>query len=264
MKVRGPRYLAWRGAWGIRRTPVLISIGEDCRTSRSFAAILKRIWNTDRAAESSSSRQLLQQRQCLLNNPRFCVEMRRQADTRAALRTDHLLLFQLTEQRRIVPAIQAEGQNSGALLAVHCAVQVRTRDFSQPIQQPLYAFLQGALDRRHAYFFQQRKAGFQRHRTEHVRAAAFKTPSALGGFPAGALVVAGMFEHMPAVFMQLELRTQVAAAIEHPKAFRAEQPFMAVGHGKGALAGLHIEGQGAELLDRIDAQQHAARRAALA
>jgi hypothetical protein len=33
---------------------------------------------------------------------------------------------------------------------------------------------------------------------------------------------------------------------------------MAIGHGEGALAGLGIEGQGTQLLDRIDTEQYAA------
>src|SRR3990167_2872195 len=39
---------------------------------------------------------------------------------------------------------------------------------------------------------------------------------------------------------------------------------MSIGHGEGALAGLDIEGQGAELLDRIDAEQYTALPTAMA
>jgi hypothetical protein len=71
-------------------------------------------------------------------------------------------------------------------------------------------------------------------------------------------------QHVPAVFVQLKLLAQISAAIEDPQAFRAEHPLVAVGHGEGAVAGLGVEGQGTQLLDGIDAQQHALGVAALA
>ena len=56
--------------------------------------------------------------------------------------------------------------------------------------------------------------------------------------------------------MQGQLFAQVAAAIEHAEAFRAEQPFVPIGHGEGAVAGLDVEGLGTELLDGVHAQQY--------
>ena len=57
--------------------------------------------------------------------------------------------------------------------------------------------------------------------------------------------------------MKFQLIAYRTAAIEHPQALRAEHPFVAVGHGEVAVVGLDIEGQGAQLLDGIDAEQHA-------
>ena len=73
-----------------------------------------------------------------------------------------------------------------------------------------------------------------------------------------------MFQHVPAVFVQGQLFAQVAAAVEHAQTFRAEHPLVAVGHHERAARGLHIEGQGAQMLDGIHAEQHAPGGASLA
>src|SRR5690606_11707156 len=66
-----------------------------------------------------------------------------------------------------------------------------------------------------------------------------------------------MFEHVPAIFVQLQPFAQILAAVEDSETFRAEHPFVAVGHGEGTAVLLNVEGQGADLLDGIDAEQHA-------
>ncbi|GIZ13418.1 hypothetical protein NCCP436_28340 [Pseudomonas sp. NCCP-436] len=65
-----------------------------------------------------------------------------------------------------------------------------------------------------------------------------------------------MFEHVPAVLMQSEVVASFATAVEHPEAFRAEHPLVTIGHGEIAIIGLHVEGNSAELLDSIDAEQY--------
>ncbi|MNE64158.1 hypothetical protein D3C80_1595530 [compost metagenome] len=68
---------------------------------------------------------------------------------------------------------------------------------------------------------------------------------------------------MPAEFVEFQLRTHFTAAIKDSQPLGAQHPFMAVGHGKVALVLLHIEGQGAQLLNGVDAKQHVAVLAAL-
>ena len=97
-----------------------------------------------------------------------------------------------------------------------------------------------------------------------TRPAALEASRAACRLPLATVIVAGMLQHVPAVFMQGQLIAQVAAAIEHAEAFRAEQPFVPIGHGEGAVAGLDVEGLGAELLDGVHAQQNALAAAACA
>src|SRR5690606_12958705 len=102
--------------------------------------ILKRIWNTLAAAEHSALSQLAQCRQALLDHRRFGVEVRRQTDALAPLRTDHLPLPQAGEQSLVVPAVAAEGEDAGAPPRVQRAVQTdagETLEAFLQLQHPL-------------------------------------------------------------------------------------------------------------------------------
>lgn len=67
-----------------------------------------------------------------------------------------------------------------------------------------------------------------------------------------------MFQHVPAIFVQRQALALLGMAIEDAQPFGAEHPLVPIGHGEGTIVGLYVEGQGAELLDRVDAEQHAA------
>lgn len=67
-----------------------------------------------------------------------------------------------------------------------------------------------------------------------------------------------MFQHVPAIFVQRQALALLGMAIEDAQPFGAEHPLVPIGHGEGTIVGLYVEGQGAELLDRVDAEQHPA------
>ena len=93
--------------------------------------------------------------------------------------------------------------------------------------------------------------------TEHVRAPAFKAFGGGRGLPVLAGVIARIGHHMPAMLAQNQLILHRAAAIEQGEPFRAEHPFVAVGHHKIRVYLLCRERQRAENLDGIHTEEYA-------
>ncbi len=85
-----------------------------------------------------------------------------------------------------------------------------------------------------------------------------RAPGAARRPPVATLVIEGMFQHVPAIFVQRQALALLGMAIEDAQPFGAEHPLVPIGHGEGTIVGLYVEGQGAELLDRVDAEQHPA------
>ena len=96
----------------------------------------------------------------------------------------------------------------------------------------------------------------QRMNSQHVRTTAFKTLRRTGDLPLLALILPGVFQHMPPEFVQFELITQVGAYIEEGDAFRTQHPLMTIRHDKIRVASLDIKIQGPEALDGIDAVEN--------
>src|SRR5690606_18314139 len=109
-----------------------------------------------------------------------------------ALYTDHLFLAQALIQRRIVPARQAETENTGTTRRVERAMDHCTRQFANTIVQALNPLSHQRADPLHAHFLEQRQARLQGEGAEHVRAAAFEAPCTAGRLPVLAGVVAGV------------------------------------------------------------------------
>ena len=234
------------------------SIGHVRGASRQGWRFFKQIWNTLAVLEYLGACDLAQDRQGIVDHRRTRVEVRGKTDTSATLGANDPFLAKRFEECPIVLAVQAEGQDARASARVPRAVQAYPGN--SPTDRPVAT---------------------GRARRCLCRPAPCRPPPTAPGWPPGpsrracsgcrirsagaarrppvaTLVIEGMFQHVPAIFVQRQALALLGMAIEDAQPFGAEHPLVPIGHGEGTIVGLYVEGQGAELLDRVDAEQHPA------
>ena len=194
-----------------------------------------------------------------------CVEMRRKTDAAATQGTGDILpgehfkqclrgFFQGTKSDDAgMPAVPWWGEQ-----AILVCMLVEELDHETTVIQHLF------LDNLHTSFMDEREACMQCMYARHIRAAAFKAACAAGDIPGLAVKVHVVLYHVPAILVEFQLIHDLFAAIKQGDTLRAHHPFVAIGHDKICLAGLHIKPKCPQALDGIDAEKDVSFTAGLA
>ncbi len=182
--------------------------------------------------------------------------MGRKADPAAAQGAQHPVPLKPGIQRIQVFHRWPEGEDAGAPAARRQnAAALRPQALFQV--QPVLPDL--VVDRLETGLQQERETGVQRVDSEHVRTARLEAPGARRRLDPRIGEVAGMLKHIPAVFLQRQPLARLRIHVEHPDPLGRQHPLVRVRHHEIRMTARGVEGQGAQVLDRIDAEQDAAR-----
>ena len=107
-----------------------------------------------------------------------------------------------------------------------------------------------------AHLLYQRQTGVQCMNAKHVGGTALETCAGVRRLPTFPFKIASVLHHVPAELVQIQPVANFAAAVKKRGTFRAQHPFMTIGHNEIGLYLLHVEWDGPQALNGVDTEKN--------